>query len=161
MLIGAKASCVKHQALHTKHSEPIANTPKVAIFSEFEIADRANSLMVVSVHAINFVPLAQFEAQMRAIATTLSQHQGGIVLAGDFNTWSQGRLRSLLQITEGLDLRPVTFPSKDRQHLKRFLLSPPLDHLFYRGLGHIPRSARVIDTPSSSDHNPLFVALGL
>ena len=117
--------------------------------------------MVVSVHAINFVPLAQFEVQMRAIAAILSQHQGSIVLAGDFNTWSKGRLRSLHSITEGLDLRPVTFLPEDRQYLKRFLLSPPLDHLFYRGLGQIPGSARVLDTPTSSDHNPLFAAFEL
>ena len=161
VLIGAKAGCIRHRALLSDHSEPIANTPKASIFSEFEIVAHSGRLMVVSVHAINFVPLAKFEAQMAAIAAELEQHQGPIVLAGDFNTWSQRRWQSLCNMTQSLGLTPVTFPSADRSYLKRFLLSPPLDHVFYRGFKQVPGEARVIDKPLSSDHNPLFAALEL
>lgn len=158
VLIGARADCVNNRALHSEYSEPIVNTPKVSIFSEFNIAGSENTLLVACVHAINFVSLRKFEAQIAAIAQILSQHRGSIILAGDFNTWSRKRLRSLLKTTEELGLSAVTFSATDQQYLKRFLRSPALDHLFYRGFSQVSGSARVIGTPSS-DHNPLFAAL--
>jgi endonuclease/exonuclease/phosphatase (EEP) superfamily protein YafD len=56
-----------------------------------------------------------------------------------------------------LGLQPVTFPAIEAQKIKRFLLSPPLDYIFYRGLKQKIATAQVIDRIASSDHNPLLV----
>lgn len=62
-------------------------------------------------------------------------------------------------MTAKLGLTPVSFPLFEAQKIKRFLLSPPLDYIFYRGFKQNTASAMVIDTLSSSDHNPLLVEL--
>ena len=62
-------------------------------------------------------------------------------------------------MTSKLGLTPVAFPAIEALKIKRFLLSPPLDYIFYRGLRQKTASAKVIDNISSSDHNPLLVEL--
>ena len=62
-------------------------------------------------------------------------------------------------MTAKLGLTPVAFPAIEAQKIKRFLRSPPLDYIFYRGLRQKKASAQVIDNISSSDHNPLLVEL--
>jgi endonuclease/exonuclease/phosphatase (EEP) superfamily protein YafD len=55
-----------------------------------------------------------------------------------------------------LGLTPVAFTPHESKKIKRFLFSPPLDHIFYRGLSEKKTSARVLDHISSSDHKPLL-----
>lgn len=62
-------------------------------------------------------------------------------------------------MTAKLELKPVSFPLVEAKKIKRFLLSPPLDYIFYRGFKQKTVNARVIDNISSSDHNPLLVEL--
>ena len=169
VLIAARINCFHSKALLTQHQEPVVNTPKVSLFAKYSLSDSLSksptklndsaSLLAVNVHAINFVNLDKFIAQLQAIELAVLQHQGAVVLAGDFNTWNQARWEALSQMAGRLDLLAVAFPREDQKNLKRFLNSPPLDYIFYRGFSQKPSSARVIDTPTSSDHNPLLVEL--
>ncbi len=59
-----------------------------------------------------------------------------------------------------LGLTAVSFTPRETKKIKRFLLSPPLDYIFYRGFKQKPLSSKVIDNISSSDHNPLLVEFG-
>ena len=63
----------------------------------------------------------------------------------------------LSQMANRLGLKAVSFGQEDTKKIKNFLLSPPLDYIFYRGLYQKPLSAKVLDQFSSSDHNPLLV----
>ena len=159
ILTAARAKRLTSQSLLTQEREPVANTPKVSLFVKYALADSADSLLAVNIHAINFVELRKFKAQIQAIAALLTQHAGSIIFAGDFNTWSRARWLYLSGAAQELNLSAVSFKPEDAQNLKRFLRSPPLDYIFYRGFNQQPLSARVIDTPSSSDHNPLLVEL--
>jgi endonuclease/exonuclease/phosphatase (EEP) superfamily protein YafD len=144
------------QAIITQHQEPVTNTPKVSLFVEYAL-DEGKTLLAVNTHLINFVETSKFQAQIQAIEAVIAQHQGAVILSGDFNTWNLPRWLLLLDMTTKLGLNPVAFPWMEAQKIKRFLLSPPLDYIFYRGLKQKSTNAKVIDSITSSDHNPLLV----
>ena len=149
------------KAVITKHYEPVINTPKVSLFTEYFLSDRDRSLLAVNTHLINFVGLNKFKAQLQEIELILNEYQGAIILAGDFNTWNKSRWLMLSQMADRLNLDPISFTAKDTKKIKSFLFSLPLDYIFYRGFTQKPDTSTVIDNISSSDHNPLFVELCL
>jgi endonuclease/exonuclease/phosphatase (EEP) superfamily protein YafD len=160
VLIATKAKLLNSKALITKHCEPITKTPKVSLIAEYYLSEESESLLAVNTHLINFVELDKFKAQLEEVESILSEHQGAIILSGDFNTWNRSRWLLLLEMTTRLSLKPVSFNPGDIKKIKNFLLSPPLDYIFYRGFKQKPLTARVIDNISSSDHNPLLVEFG-
>lgn len=159
ILVAAKAERLSSRVLLSQYLEPVSNTPKISLIVEYSLLGSPRSLLAVNIHAINFVDLNKFKDQLQTIEAILAQHQGAVIFAGDFNTWNRARWLALFEMTKRLSLERVDFPPKESRNLKRFLLSPPLDYIFYRGFKQKPSSARVIDTPTSSDHNPLFVEL--
>jgi len=158
VLIAAKADHVSSQALMTQYTEPVTNTPKISLFSEYWLSDEEN-LLAVNTHLINFVDLGKFKAQLWALEARLQKHSGAIIFSGDFNTWNRARWLMLYEMAKRLQLTPVSFSPEDTQKIKNFWMSPPLDYIFFRGFSQKPFSARVIDTITSSDHNPLLVEL--
>lgn len=161
VLTAAYAQCLTSRSLLTQHYEPIVQTPKVALMSEFVLCDRRHTLLTVNAHLINFVELSSFRAQLIQLEGWMKQHEGPIIFAGDFNTWHQSRWNQLNQVTARLGLQPVPFSTVEKQKIKRFLNSPPLDYIFFRGFQSLPISAKVIETTQSSDHQPLVVELVL
>ena len=161
ILIAAKANCISSKALITKHYEPVSKTPKTSLFADYSLFERPESLLAVNTHLINFVGLNKFKAQLQEIESILSKHQGAIIFAGDFNTWNSYRWLILSQMAARLNLTPVFFTPEDTKKIKSFLLSPPLDYIFYRGFRQKQYTAKVIDNIYSSDHNPLLVELCL
>lgn len=159
VLTATKADRLHSKAKITKHQEPLTGTPKVSLFVEYSLSDRQETLLTVNAHLINFVETSKFKAQLEEIETIVLQHQGAVIFSGDFNTWNHFRWQLLLQMTAKLSLTPVAFSALEAQKIKRFLLSPPLDYIFYRGFRQKPASAKVIDNIFSSDHNPLLVEL--
>ena len=157
VLTATKSDRLNSIAKITQHQEPITDTPKVSLFVEHSWGDR--TLLTINTHLINFVETSKFQAQLEQIEAIISQHNGAVIFSGDFNTWNRSRWSILLQMTAKLGLTPVSFPLFEAQKIKRFLLSPPLDYIFYRGFKQNVASARVIDQISSSDHNPLLVEL--
>jgi endonuclease/exonuclease/phosphatase (EEP) superfamily protein YafD len=161
VLIATKSDRLGSKARITQHQEPVTGTPKVSLFVEYSLGNEQDSLLAVNTHLINFVETNKFQAQLQEIEKVISQHQGAVILSGDFNTWNQARWLLLLKTTANLGLIPVDFPLLEAVKIKRFLLSPPLDYIFYRGFKQKTASAKVIDTITSSDHNPLLVELGI
>jgi endonuclease/exonuclease/phosphatase (EEP) superfamily protein YafD len=159
ILTAAKAMHLETQPLLSQDCEPITNTPKVSLLSRYALPGSSTCLLAVNTHIINFVELKAFRAQLQTLAAAITAHRGPVILSGDFNTWSQSRWQILSEITRQLQLKPVGFHPEDRLKIKRFLLSPPLDHIFYRDLTPQPISAKVLDHISSSDHKPICVEL--
>ena len=133
--------------------EPLLGIPKAALITRFGLEGRDATLAVANLHAINFtLGTTVYRAQLDALAEALAAHRGPIVLAGDFNTWSEARLEVMREVTSRLSLVPVVFAADARQ---RFL-GRVFDWIYVRG-------AEVVDatawTVTSSDHNPLAVTL--
>lgn len=138
-----------------KVREPWLRSPKAVVVTEYAVAGRAATLLVVNAHAINFTfTLTAFERQLDEIFRVIAQHDGAVILAGDFNTWRRARQSRLDELASGFDLSPIAFVDDRRT---RFL-GLPLDHIYVRGLD-------VVESESlesiASDHNPMRVRLSM
>ncbi len=133
--------------------EPWLGTPKATNITEYPIAGLEQRLLVINLHAVNFsMGLEEFDAQVRALDPLLSQHLGPLIVAGDFNTWSNDRTKSLQTFMLSHQLSPVSF-SPDQRTL---IWDKPLDHVYLRGLNLLDASAVEVE---SSDHNPLMITV--
>ena len=135
--------------------EPWLRTPKATLVTEYALAGRAETLLVINIHAVNFtLGLGAFESQLDSASNILGRHEGPVIFAGDFNTWRQSRLEHLEVLIDSHGLDAVEFDNDDR---KRFL-GYPLDHVYVRGLEVV--AAETHET-RASDHNPMRVWLSI
>jgi len=77
-----------------------------------------------------------------------------MILAGDFNNWSEKRTRIMDYLTKNLSLQALEI---NDEGLTTFL-GDPVDHIFYRGLEVVTHA---VHTVTSSDHNPISVTFRL
>jgi len=135
--------------------EPWLRSPKATSITTFRLAGTGKTLAVVNVHAVNFtVGVDVFHDQFRLIGEALRDHQGPIVLAGDFNTWRGRRLQVVDEVALSLGLEAVSFEVDHR--VRRFGYA--LDHIYVRDLHTLQTSTTIVNT---SDHNPLSATLGM
>jgi endonuclease/exonuclease/phosphatase (EEP) superfamily protein YafD len=156
IFIAAKSNPLTKRAIISKHHEPVIKTPKVSLLTEYPLSNKKETLLAINSHLINFVDLNKFKSQLHELEFALSTHRGPLIFSGDFNTWNRSRAALLEEAVTRLGLAPVAFALHESKKIKRFLLSPPLDYIFYRGLSEKKASAKVLDYVSSSDHKPLL-----
>jgi endonuclease/exonuclease/phosphatase (EEP) superfamily protein YafD len=133
--------------------EPIFRLPKSAMVVRFPIAGSSKTVAMSNLHGINFsMLLGSFTSQLEAVAAELARHDGPIVFAGDFNTWSEERSAVLNAVAARLGLTAVEINPDGRR--RTFGLH--LDHLFVRGFTVVNARAPEV---KSSDHNPILVTL--
>ena len=131
-------------------SEPFLRVPKTAMLSYYALEGRTESLLVVNVHGVNFAPgSTDLAHQLLPLQERIARHDGPVIVAGDFNTWSRRRMAVLRQLARKNGLRAVSFEGTPSRHFGR-----QLDHIYYRGL--IVQHAWVTAL-RSSDHYPLNV----
>jgi endonuclease/exonuclease/phosphatase (EEP) superfamily protein YafD len=157
------------RSLPTRHRELGVTAPKVALLSEHTLPG-GERLLAVNVHCLNFeVGVTRaLKAQLESLRRAMSEHRGPIVLAGDFNSWSERRLELVDRLTRSLGLSEVhSFEGARRTGdlgsglaNRLFGVDPslPLDRVYYRDLR--VRRARVLSY-DSSDHAPLAVTFAL
>ncbi|NRF63512.1 endonuclease/exonuclease/phosphatase family protein [Vibrio coralliilyticus] len=135
--------------------EPWLRLPKSAIYATYPLSD-GQVLSVVNIHAVNFTyGTDEYQRQLGTLVDELSKHQGPIIVAGDFNSWSADRMAVMKSALEKLGVREVSYHP---DHRTQFITGLPLDHVFYRGLTLIKAEAPESD---ASDHNPLEVTFSL
>lgn len=133
--------------------EPWLRLPKSALYARYRLSN-GEYLAVINIHAINFTfGVSDYKQQIDTLRQVVQQHTGPLILAGDFNTWSESRMASLKEVTQSLQLQEVAFNPDNR---KRFVTGLPLDHVFVANLEVIKAEAPVTD---ASDHNPLLIEL--
>ena len=138
-----------HCAMRT--AEPVIRVPKTTLISRYPIAGQSHDLLVANIHGINFtLGLESYESQMMAVEEILSEHDGPIVLAGDFNNWSNKRTTVLLEMMERLSLEQLPY----KNHNRTMVFGNAIDHVFYRGLTTVSHKTHHV---TSSDHNPITV----
>ncbi len=153
VITGVKSGCVaksqKSVVHRSNYSEPVVKTQKLLLETHYSLAGRRDKLLVLNMHAINFVGVQKYIDQLDQLSDALQQHTGPVVLAGDFNTWNPKRSTLFKALAEqaGLIEASMTRRGKIRQ------LNQHLDHVFYRGLGL--RSVESLQHISSSDHAPI------
>jgi endonuclease/exonuclease/phosphatase (EEP) superfamily protein YafD len=133
--------------------EPLLRTPKATALSLYAIAGSEQTLLVINIHGVNFsIGTEALRAQLQQSIDWISRHQGPIVFAGDFNTWSDERQALVDDYAGQLGLQPLLF----KQDFRTTVFDRALDHIYVRGLTVIETST--IET-TTSDHNPLMAKL--
>ena len=135
--------------------EPWLGSQKATVITEYGLTDTDRTLLVVNIHAINFTfGTRDFEEQIWRALESVSEHDGPILLSGDFNTWHMGRMKKLQKM---LGPRGFVALEYDVDHRKR-AFGQALDHIYVRGLQSIEATTSRVAT---SDHNPMSVRLRL
>lgn len=157
------------QPIPSRHKEFFVTAPKLSLATEYPLAD-GQTLLAINVHLLAFErwTTTGIGAQMEDLAALMQAHEGPIILAGDFNTWSQERLDLVEGVVRDLGLTEVTGFSSERSTgdkewgLLNWLFGIdeelPLDRVYLRGLTY--HSAKVLPY-ESSDHRALRVILEL
>lgn len=133
--------------------EPYLRTPKAGLISLFNIQHSQQQLMVINLHSINFEwNMIRYTEQLAPIIHQIDQHNGPVLIAGDFNTWRLARLKLIRNIMLKHGLKAVHFDPDDRA--RPFGL--PLDWMYIRGL-----SVESTESPKweLSDHEPIIAKL--
>lgn len=134
--------------LLTRNREGVFATHKSYLLSYHPLPNE-QSLLIVNVHAINFVSANFFLREMELLKAELLDHNGPLIVAGDFNVWSRQRRLHLRRFCRSVGLRQAYMD--DPQHIKTYR-QHPLDFIFYRDLWL--KGAAAIHT-ITSDHNPI------
>lgn len=157
-MLGSKVWPSEVIVKHTPDYEPATDTPKALTIGKYPL-DRSNhQLLVISVHGINFTDLSSFKRNMGQIEEEVANHNGPILIAGDFNTRTQARTKYLFGLMGKLGLREVTFKNA-HQRMKAVMTNYYLDYGFVRGLA--VKNAEVLGYAKGSDHKPMLLEISM
>jgi len=138
-----------------RNKEPWLQSPKAISITEFALLGKRQTLAVVNIHGINFtIGVSDFEQQLEKIRVVIANHNGPVIVAGDFNTWNDKRVARVDHLSTQLGLTELVFAVDNR--VTPF--SHTIDRVLIRGLQVIDATTVVVD---SSDHNPLAIRLAL
>lgn len=135
----------------TKELEPLIRIPKIGLAAAYPLAGLDMQLLVVNIHVVNFtIDTIAVQHQIEALEDIVRNHDGPVIVAGDFNTWSDKRESLVHDKMVELGLNAVSF---DPDHRVSFF-NHKVDGVYFRGL-EVTRS--LSHQVESSDHNPLEV----
>jgi endonuclease/exonuclease/phosphatase (EEP) superfamily protein YafD len=155
------------EPVSSRYREFFVTAPKVSLITEYPLPN-GKSLLTVNVHLLNFERWGDLKIrdQLEDLRAILKIHTGPVIMAGDFNTWNEKKLRLVEEIARDLKLTEVMdFPAGrttgDMQSaffnsIFGIQTELVLDRVYYRGFSI--DSARVLPY-ESSDHNPIAVRL--
>jgi endonuclease/exonuclease/phosphatase (EEP) superfamily protein YafD len=134
-----------------KVKEPLIRIPKAALVSYYNIQGAEEKLLVANIHGINFtLGMDSYRQQLNALYDSIRHHQGPMIVAGDFNSWSDERMSEVLKLVDSLSLAVLDYPVNNKTHF----FGKAIDHVFYRQLNPVSYDVRQV---TSSDHNPISV----
>ncbi|KGQ70956.1 hypothetical protein A1D23_12660 [Chelonobacter oris] len=135
-------------------NEPWIRIPKIAEAAIYPL-DSDRTLLVINLHLVNFEwNPSNYSHQLEEMFRLVSRHQGPIILAGDFNSWSERRLNLIQALARQYGLNEVRFTPDSRMNF----MGNPLDHIFVRDIRVLKSRTEETD---ASDHNPLLLEFGL
>ena len=142
------------KAIHScgfKINEPLIRVPKSILVSYYAIESSTKNLLVANIHGINFTfGVDVYHQQLDKLYSAIKHHDGPMIIAGDFNSWSDDRMEQVMLLVDRMSLSAIEYPVNNKTHV----FGMAIDHIFYRQLE--PLSNRVWQV-TSSDHNPISV----
>jgi endonuclease/exonuclease/phosphatase (EEP) superfamily protein YafD len=153
VLTAARVPPISRCSVHSK--EPIIQLPKTLIVNLYPLSGSKSQLLVANIHSINFTfGTKKYQEQITALQRVIEQHNGPVIVAGDFNSWSNRRMQIITQFKNDLSLSSLPYQNHNRTQI----FGNAIDHIFFREL-----SATKVETPelTSSDHNPIIVTFQL
>lgn len=165
----SKVVPLRLQPVQSRYREFSITAPKTSLISEYRL-ENGQILMAVNLHLLTFERWStrKMAHQLQALQQRMADHQGPLIMAGDFNTWSYKRLSLVESVASALNLREVKQfgPGRRTADTQQPWLNEmfgindklPLDRVYVRGM--TPVIAAVLNY-RSSDHRPLKVRLAL
>lgn len=150
VLSACKVESKHAQAYLSEGRESLIGPHKSLLLSTYMFED-GSELLILNVHAINFRENRRYHKELERFLKLMIDHEGPMIIAGDFNSWNKKRMQRLHEIREKLALYTVPFKQTDK--VKSFM-GNHLDFIFYRGVEILEFS--VERDHGLSDHNPLF-----
>lgn len=134
-----------------KVNEPLIRVPKSVLVSYYRIEGSAQTLLVANIHGINFsLGLQSYRKQLTQLYNAIEHHNGPMIVAGDFNSWSSNRLAEVQRLVAKLSLSEIEYEVNNKTHV----FGNAIDHVFYRQLEAVSNEVLQV---TSSDHNPISV----
>lgn len=155
-MVGSRAEPEEVIVTQTPDHEPILNTPKAMTFAKYGLDNSDKSLLVISIHAINFRELAPFKRNLAQAKAEIDKHDGPVLFAGDFNTHLKERTNYLVKMMKEMNFTEITWINGN-QRMKAPVTGNFLDHGFVRGL--TVKHAECLGNSRGSDHRPLVIEL--
>ncbi|MCO4792155.1 MAG: endonuclease/exonuclease/phosphatase family protein [Bacteriovoracaceae bacterium] len=150
----ATPTSVIHQ--RTRVLEPVIGTPKMTLITKYELEGIDQELLVANIHSVNFVTVIQMASQLKDAAKEISKHKGPVIFAGDFNTWSPGKVSTMKKIVEEeLGLTEVAFKIDNRKKV----FGEIIDYIYVKGLEVIDSRSFSMEQIPGSDHTPMTANL--
>lgn len=140
--------------VRTQTLEPVVNSPKVTLITQYPIQDSDKKLTVVNIHGINFVDVPAFKKEIARIYENIKDIPSPLIFAGDFNSWNDQRLAILKDLCVKMKMKEANYFPDNRMRFN----GRPLDHFFYT------RDIRVLEAKvegyyQGSDHKPLELVI--
>lgn len=133
-------------------AEPFIRLPKTSLLSYYPIEGMNENLLIANIHGINFtLGVGVYREQIEKLYDVMKHHHGPIVLAGDFNTWSDARMEVVDDLAQRLSLESLDYTS----HNRTIVFGNAIDHVYFRGLVPLEHDTWYV---TSSDHNPTRVS---
>ncbi len=133
-------------------AEPIIVVPKTVLITRYPIANSKQFLLLANLHMVNFsLATKAYREQLSKAFELIRQHQGPLLIAGDFNSWSNGRQTMMEYFANALGTDDVQLDQDNRTTFRGHVL----DHIFYRGLELLDANSKL---GTVSDHNPIRAA---
>ncbi|MFG1484840.1 endonuclease/exonuclease/phosphatase family protein [Halobacteriovorax sp. RZ-1] len=142
-------NAVTKQAFQSSDREPIVNTPKLSVLTQYP-ADNGKNVTFVNIHALNFVGIQPFTIQIATLLKAVKNIKGPVIFAGDFNTNAPTKTLIMNMLFKKEGFKQARYTGADD---RMTFLGQPLDHIWYRGLNLV--EARVLGEIEGSDHTPL------
>ncbi len=153
MTLGRMMTDDAPQRILCKYPEPVLKTPKAALVTSYALHGKSEKLMVVNLHATLIRTIKRAIEELEHLMMQLPSHQGPIIFAGDFNTFTPRYFKAVAGKLEELGLSYVPIPGDPRRPVDH------LDQLFIRGLK--VKEIWVETRIKSSDHFPIRAVLDL
>lgn len=84
-------------------AEPLIQIPKVASVMNFPL-EKGDSLLLINAHLINFEwGISTYQTQLEQLFSFVENHQGPIIMSGDFNAWNERRLNLVNNLMQNMD----------------------------------------------------------
>ena len=133
---------------------------KNALSTTFSIKNHKGenkNLLIINIHNLVSRSIDSQQDLINKSVTKIKEHEGPVIFAGDFNTWSffGEATGPLIKATKSVGLKKINFTSP-----VTFLsggVKFQMEHLFVKDLHIIPESVTPMNEISLSDHPPVFI----
>lgn len=131
--------------------EPLLKTTKATLVTMYKIEGGDQVLCVVNMHATLLRSPGAAARELEQVIDQIAGHEGPILYAGDFNTFSRAYIEAVDRVLLSIGLRRVVLEGDPRS------ATTALDQIYIRGL--VIKNARIDTSFSHSDHFPIMASV--